>query len=914
MEHAALAYLLTGDAAAGAEAKRRILHFFSWDPHGPTNVFHNDEPAMWVMMRGSRAYDWTYDLFTAEERQKVETCMLERGRDFYKKLRSMPFDNNPFESHAGRIIGFLGEAAISLAPEHEEARMWLDYITKIYWGVYPAWGKQDGGWNEGPHYWEAYMSFGLHYVVALREATGIDLSQRPFFRNTPYYRLYLTLPFSRMAPFGDGTQFRPNPAGPLMYWFSTLSQDPRIRWYADYLGKDGGSSILGVVLKDDALQSLPPFDLPLARHFEGVGMATLHTDLTDAENDVFLAMRSTPYGAVSHGHNDQNCFALEAYGEPLAVATGHYNRYGSPHHDGWTRQTKAKCGITIDGGKGQDRGWNARGRITDYLHGDGFDWVRGDATEAYGGRLGKAVREVVHVRPGLFVVRDELMDDEPHVYEYWLHALDEMKIEAETGTVRIERPKASLTVRFLSPEKPTLTQTDAFDPPPVWPAGREFVNNWHLTAATPEPTESTEFLTVLLPAKAGAEKALPAVARWQEGSAHGVRLSWPDGRTTVVGFGTKRSVFDGIETDARTFAVTRDAKGAVTDWLAGGATGLRVGGVDLLSLAANTRGEGRPGMSSTPMPILATGSFDETYGRIDADWRGNTHVARMSVPKRYRAATRETVPLAFDGTGLLQLDPSAPSQSVDLWTGEPGIAGEIGLKLVAGDRTAMLRGLRNRRGEALVEGKLDLAPGVYRLDLPAGVHATGLPPVERGTLWLNGSERVSFRGSLPEKLSIVPIRLAAPLRPVSRAELPTGIHFEAESNWRETGGKIRLSQGGHANTSGNDCLWAWNTPGHAVEWTLDVPKDGDYELWFVGATECGMVGGLQVNGSDVLPVVFKPTGGWGRERANEWQAYRVLSASGQPVRFSLATGKNRISLTNRSGMGLNVDELVLVAQ
>jgi hypothetical protein len=62
---------------------------------------------------------------------------------------------------------------------------------------------------------------------------------------------------------------------------------------------------------------------------------------------------------------------------------------------------------------------------------------------------------------------------------------------------------------------------------------------------------------------------------------------------------------------------------------------------------------------------------------------------------------------------------------------------------------------------------------------------------------------------------------------------------------------------------------------------------------------------LQVNGSDPQALLFAPTGGWGRERADEWRAYRTAV-------FSLHAGANQIALTNRSGMGLNLDSLVLV--
>jgi hypothetical protein len=167
MERSALAYLLSGDERFGQEAKRRLLHFFSWDPEGSTSLFRNDEPAMWVMQRGTRAYDSTYDLFTPEERAKIEPVMQARYKQFLKRLTRMPIESRPYSSHPARDLGFLGEGAILFIHEWPEARQWLEYVTKIYWSVYPAWAGDDGGWQEGPGYWGAYLGFALHFVTAL---------------------------------------------------------------------------------------------------------------------------------------------------------------------------------------------------------------------------------------------------------------------------------------------------------------------------------------------------------------------------------------------------------------------------------------------------------------------------------------------------------------------------------------------------------------------------------------------------------------------------------------------------------------------------------------------------------------------------------------------------------------------------
>ncbi|NQT53820.1 DUF4962 domain-containing protein, partial [bacterium] len=377
MEQCALAYLLSGDRQYGLEAKRRLLHFFSWDPTKSTSLFSYDEPGMWVMQRGTRAYDWTYDLFSDAERARIEPVMKVRYLQFLRRLTRMPFESRPYSSHPARDVGFLGEGAMCFIHEWPEARQWLEYCLKIYWSVFPAWAQDDGGWQEGPPYWGAYMSFALHFVAALQKATGSALVQKPFFRHTPYFKLYTNPPYARMSPFGDGQHGPPGGgSGQLMYHFSTLLQDPYLRWYADVARSGPGHGPLGFALYDPELKAKPPAGLPQARLFEGAGLVAMHADLADPAGNAYLVLRSSPFGSISHGHADQNAFVIEAFGEALAIASGYYPWYSSPHHDGWTRQTKAKNAITIDGGKGQvARRWDADGRIVRFLHGEHYDYA-----------------------------------------------------------------------------------------------------------------------------------------------------------------------------------------------------------------------------------------------------------------------------------------------------------------------------------------------------------------------------------------------------------------------------------------------------------------------------------------------------------------------------------------------------------
>lgn len=534
METCALVYLLTGDREIGLEAKRRLLHFFSWNPEGATSFFTYDEPPMWMMMRGTRAYDWTYDLFTPEERARIEANMKVRAQQFLRRLQSLPFESNPYDSHAGRLPGFLGECALSFIHEWPEARQWLEYVTLLYYTSYPAWGGDDGGWQEGPGYWSAYMSFVLHFVVALKRATGVDLMQKPFLRNTGYYGLYTATPYHEHSPFGDG-QTGPPRCGSVMYAFSSLTGNPYYRWYAEAAGYRPGGDLLSLATYDPSLKARSPLELPQARVFPAVGLVSMHTALGDRENDISFLMRSSPYGSTSHGHADQNAFVIEAFGKGLAIATGYYPWYGSPHHHEWTRATRAVNSILVNGEGQVRRSYQARGEITAFRQVTGYDYAEGEATPAYGGALKRFRRHVVHVRPGIFILFDDLVAQKPSTFQWLLHAYDRIAINEQERLLHVERTPAAMNVHFLLPTELAFSQTDRYDPEPEQ---GQWQNTWHLTASTVRAEEKGHFLTVLMPYRVGQEPALPKVELLQGQGAVGVRLIFPDGAEDQVAFRT----------------------------------------------------------------------------------------------------------------------------------------------------------------------------------------------------------------------------------------------------------------------------------------------------------------------------------------------------------------------------------------
>jgi len=412
------------------------------------------------------------------------------------------------------------------------------------------------------------MSFALHYVAALKAGGGVDLMQKPFFRNTPYFALYTATYYHEHKPFGDGKTGSPRRLGSIVYPFSTLAGKADFRWYADASGFRPGGDLLSLATYDPRLKPGDPGKLPPSRFFPSVGLVSMHTALGDEKNDISFLMRSSPFGSVSHGHADQNAFCLQAYGRGLAIATGYYPWYGSPHHHEWARATRSVNSVLVNGQGQRRRSWDATGRITSFHSDENYDFAEGEAAPAYAGLLTRFRRQVIHIRPGLFVMHDDLAAAKPSTFQWLLHAYEKIQIDKAKRQLRVERSPAAMNVQLLLPEKVDFAQTDRYDPEPEQ---GQWQNTWHLSAGTTTPAASARFLVVMLPHRLGKDKTLPAVEMVRGENAVGVRLKHPGGGDHLVVFRTddqaKTISCAGLSATARVIARGRDAKGKVTSRL-----------------------------------------------------------------------------------------------------------------------------------------------------------------------------------------------------------------------------------------------------------------------------------------------------------------------------------------------------------
>jgi len=544
-------WMLTGEQKFADEARRRVLAAAQLDPERDLSERTSDFANATVAAHSAVAYDMLHDRFSAAERVAVRAMLRARIEPIMRKLRQTP--QRLFGAHAWQRIFMEGlTGALALYGEEPVAREWIETGLKSFIAFYPWYGGLDGGSAEGANYYTCCnMLSSLDARDVFHAAFGIDFARsNPWYRNNPYYLIYVLPPGGISSQLGDVNPQRLDAVPGSRHRLAALRMAALYdnAWAADYAGRISdpfGNDALFERFRWSPFADLRPEPLdrlPPAHVFYDIGAVFMHSAITRPEENVRLEFRSSPYGGTGHGHSDQNTFGIIAFNEPLIVDSGYYTAAGDRHHAGWTRQTKAHNTILVDGaGQPREEGFGPRAGGTIRHFEQTGDWVyaAGSAAAAYSVKLDRFDRHLVWLRGAdlqTYVILDDLeaTGAAPHRFEWLLHAAREMTLDPAAGRALIRNRKAEAEVRLVEPRPVEMTQTDRFDPPPEnWRPDRKYdlKNQWHLKV-TPAPARALRFVAVIQVSKPGAPRlnvekldAGVRVGNWK------VRL---DGRRAVI--------------------------------------------------------------------------------------------------------------------------------------------------------------------------------------------------------------------------------------------------------------------------------------------------------------------------------------------------------------------------------------------
>jgi len=502
----ALAWVLAGQLSDRDEAKRRCLAIAGWDSAGLTSYASNDTVSMNIAWTLTLAYDWLYPNLADGERQIVLAAISARTGPAFDSLAGPlgSYAKVPYDSHGAYIMAEISAVSVLLAGDLPDATTWLQGAVPLYAHYLSRWGPDDGGHANGTSY-AMWDTDGMLFMWdILKRGTLLDLTAKAWVRNFDRQYAYFLPPGAPAGLFGDGAEVkRDEEWGRYSKAFGARVPSALMRWYVGQVTGGEPSLAMALLSAPAPVAATLPAGTPPATLLASTGWAAMHASL-DNPPPFSVYFKSSPYGSYNHGHADQNSFVIHAGGEALAIASGVYDWYASPHWLGWYAQTRAHNAITYDGGQGQLLGprgdglLSASGSITAFATSAQSDIVVGDATPAYGPGFGRVVRALAYLRPHTVVVFDDLASANPHQWEWNLHAPAPFA-PAGGGVLAIAGSANNLCVRVFAMDGTTYSTSSGFSAPPATPpAGQQ----WHAVFQTPA-VQSARFISVLDPDCAG---------------------------------------------------------------------------------------------------------------------------------------------------------------------------------------------------------------------------------------------------------------------------------------------------------------------------------------------------------------------------------------------------------------------------
>ena len=458
IENLGVAWLLTADrrfaARIGAELDI-VCAFPSWNPSHFLDVA---EMAMGV----SLALDWCYDaLDPAILARATEALVSHALQPGLAEFRRAAFWTRATHNWALVCAGGLVAASIAAAEAAPElAGTVLDASIATARAAFASYGP-DGGWDEGPGYWDYATQYAVFLCASLESAFGHDfgLGATPGFARTGLFRLHMEGPTGLTFNFGDNPE-TPR-ATPALMWLARRFGNPIDAWT---IGRAASVAGTGVLWFEPPRGGPARLGIPRVARFGRVEAATLR-DAWEEKAARFVALKAGD-NAANHSNLDIGSFVLDAGGERFAVELGP-DDYALPGYFAGARRyawyrnaTRGQNTLLVDG---EDQPLRAAARLVGTAESPGFARAVADLGPAYP-RAGAALRGVALAGARGILVADDIDLNEGRNLRWQMHTRAVVAVAGAMAT--LTGRDAILHARILEPAGASFVVESAARPPP----------------------------------------------------------------------------------------------------------------------------------------------------------------------------------------------------------------------------------------------------------------------------------------------------------------------------------------------------------------------------------------------------------------------------------------------------------------
>jgi len=426
-------------------------------------------------------YDWLFNHLSPPERLTIRQAIVTKGLDPgitglspNGKLRRL--HNNWVQvCNGGLTLG-----ALAIADEEKNKAADIIGLSRAPMAKIMELFAPDGGFEEGPTYWNYATIYNVCYLAALESALGTDfgLSQAAGFANTGNYRMQTIGPVGKFTNFGDASEDLSS--APQMLWLARKFNRPEYALHEHELTslaapnaknqKPSRFSIMELLWDQPNKGSLENAGLPAGAKFDRIAAAFIRGAWGDA-NAVYVGFKGGS-SRSSHGHLDLGTFILDAFGQRWAIDLGP-DSYGLPGYFGSQRwsyyrmRTEGHNTLTINN---QNEDLKAEAPLTAFFTAADRSFAVADLKATYPGNLADWQRGIMLLNRRQVLLQDEVRPVKAVDICWNFHTRANIAIAGNGAAATLSQETSRLSVRILSPSNAKFEVLSVNPPAPQRPA------------------------------------------------------------------------------------------------------------------------------------------------------------------------------------------------------------------------------------------------------------------------------------------------------------------------------------------------------------------------------------------------------------------------------------------------------------
>ena len=455
-------YRLTGDARYAERARREMLAVCAFQDWHPPHFLDTAEMTNAVAI----GYDWTYDRLSAEDRATIRNAIVEKGLNAgLEQYEKKTFWTRANHNWAQVCAGGMTAGALAIADEDRQTASKIIELTRETIARPMAEFAPDGGWIEGPGYWDYATRYTVFYLSALETALGTDFGflKQPGFANTGMFYIHSIGPTRKSFNFADAHDDLGT--APQLFWLASHVDRPLYAAWERAMNAKNFDIFHLLWFNPDGTW---PGDRPpaLDAQFKRVNVAYFRSAWADP-NAWYVAFKGGD-NTANHAHLDLGSFVLDAMGNRWAVDLGS-DDYNLPGYFGPQRftyyrlRTEGHNTLTIDG-RNQDA--KAKAPLIAFASSPQRAWSIADLSEGYP-RVAKSVRRGIELLDRRRVlVQDEIDLTKSADVAWRMHTPSSVAPSDDGAAAMLTQANAKLFLRILSPKNARFEVEASSGPPP----------------------------------------------------------------------------------------------------------------------------------------------------------------------------------------------------------------------------------------------------------------------------------------------------------------------------------------------------------------------------------------------------------------------------------------------------------------